>query len=244
MKKTVVTVCILIGVSQAAFAELIPESISADHRIKIVTYDPNNVTLIKAHYDYETEILFDDNETVQNVSIGDSMAWQAVPVTNHLFIKPTAVSTTNMTILTNSRSYNFQLDSSNSSTPSDQIYELKFIYPDDVQQYQQSMISSSQNISPTQYNWKYSFTGDKQIAPLQAFDNGKFTYFKFRSDGNSSIPAIFSVDKNRNETLLNYHVEGDYIVVNRVANQFTLRNGKQVTCVYNDQAIGDWEKIR
>ena len=33
------------------------------------------------------------------------------------------------------------------------------------------------------------------------------------------------------------------MVVNAVAKQFTLRDGTSVTSVYNDFAIGDWQKI-
>jgi type IV secretion system protein VirB9 len=250
MKKNILSVLILTNTLVSTpflYAESIPHSIAIDHRIKTVSYEPDNVTLIRAHYGYQTEILFDNNELVQNVSLGDSSAWQVVPVTNHLFIKPIASSNTNMTVLTNLRSYNFQLESSNSSKPQDQTYELKFIYPNtDTLQYTQNLITTSTTndlTSPTQYNFKYSFTGDKSIAPIQVFDDNKFTYFKFRSNGNSTIPAIFSVDKNKNETLLNYHVDGDYIVVDRVENEYSLRDGKFVCSVYNDAAIGDWQSI-
>ncbi len=231
------------------YAESIPHSIASDHRIKTVSYDPDNVTLIHAHYGFQTEVLFDNNEQLQNVSLGDSSAWQVVPVTNHLFIKPIASSDTNMTVLTNLRSYNFQLESSNNINPQDQTYELKFIYPNtDASLYLQNTTSlnpDASNIltSPTQYNFKYSFTGDKSIAPIQVFDDNKFTYFKFRNIGRSIIPAIFGVDKNKNETLLNYHVEGDYVVVDSVENEYSLRNGKFVCSVYNDKAIGDWQLI-
>ncbi len=250
MKKNILATFLLTSFlisSPFLYAESIPHSIATDHRIKIVSYDPDNVILIHAHYGFQTEILFDANEVVQTVSLGDSSAWQVVPATNHLFIKPIASSNTNMTVLTNLRSYNFQLESSNSSNPQDQTYELKFIYPDsDILRDKQDLITSTTTnnlTSPTQYNYKYSFTGDKSIAPIQVFDDNKFTYFKFRSNGSSTIPAIFSVDKNRNETLLNYHVDGDYIVVDRVENEYSLRNGKLVCSVYNDEAIGDWQSI-
>ncbi len=246
MNKYLLSAGILLAlISITALAEQTPTSLSTDPRVKIVNYNADNVTLLKVHYGYTTDIVFDSNETVENVAVGDSLAWQSVPTANHLFIKPVAVSNTNMTVLTNQRSYNFQLESSNSDNPRDQIYELKFIYPDEdqtVSNYSQS--SSPSQCNPTQCNWKYSFTGDKTIAPVQAFDDGKFTYFKFPSTGSSTMPAIFNVDKNRNETLVNYHMQDGYIVVNRVGKQFTLRDGNYVTCVYNDDAIGDWNNIK
>src|SRR5438477_3969540 len=106
---TLLTMSINNIVSNAAS---IPRRVAADHRVKVVQYDPNNVVVLKGRYGYQTQITFAPNEAVQSVSIGDSMAWQAVPVSNNLFIKPVAESTTNMTVLTNTNSYNFQLDSS------------------------------------------------------------------------------------------------------------------------------------
>lgn len=98
------------------------------------------------------------------------------------------------------------------------------------------------SFDPEKLNWKYSYTGDKALVPLDAFDNGQFTYFKFKEGGMSHLPAIFIVDKNRNETLVNYHMEGQYLIVNGVAKQFTFRDGSYVTSIYNDLAIGDWKK--
>jgi type IV secretion system protein VirB9 len=219
-------------------AALLPRQVAADQHIKTVNYDPNNVVIIHGHYGYQTQVVFAADEEVQNVSIGDSLAWQAVPVKNNLFIKPTAASKTNMTVLTNVNSYNFQLDSNDTKTSP--TYKLQFIYPSGG--YDRSGQSNAIGVcDPTKINWKYSFTGDKRLAPREAFDcNGQFTYFRF----NNNLPAIFMVDKNRQETLVNYHMKGNYVVVNTIAPQFTLRSGRYVTSVYNDAVIGDWQNIK
>lgn len=224
-----------------AHAAMIPRGVAADHRVKVVQYDPNNVVVLKGRYGYQTQITFAPNEAVQSVSIGDSMAWQAVPVNNNLFIKPVAESTTNMTVLTNTNSYNFQLDSVSANvTPT---YKLQFTYSEGG--YDQGGNSNAvASFDPDKFNWKYSFTGDRAIVPIEAFDDGQFTYFKFKPDGMSHVPAIFIVDKNRNETLVNYHTQGNYLVVNAMTKQFTLRDGDYVASVYNDFAIGDWKSIR
>ncbi len=217
-----------------------PHRIAADSHIKVVQYDPNNVVILNGQYGYQTQITFAANEVVQSVSLGDSMAWQAIPVANNLFIKPVAASNTNMTVLTNMNSYNFQLDSQRQDgTPT---YKLQFIYP------QGGFNASGQSnavatFDPDKLNWKYSYTGDAGLAPDTAFDNGQFTFFKFKDGGSSRLPSVFIVDQHRNETLINYHMQAGYLVVNAVAKQFTLRDGETVTTVYNDYAIGDWNKI-
>src|SRR5580704_5161176 len=110
MKKVLVTSMLILSSSVVLGASQ-PHRVAADSHIKLVQYDPNNVVLLKGKYSYQTQIAFAWNEVVQNVSLGDSMAWQSVPVGNNLFIKPVAYSKTNMTVLTNAGSYNFQLDS-------------------------------------------------------------------------------------------------------------------------------------
>ncbi|MHB1948760.1 MAG: P-type conjugative transfer protein VirB9 [Gammaproteobacteria bacterium] len=241
MKIITKSIVALLTLSSAiAHAESVPRRVTADKHVKMVTYDPNNVVFLKARYGYQTQISFAANEAIQSVSIGDSMAWQAVPVNNHIFIKPMAESTTNMTVLTNTNSYSFQLDSSNASaTPT---FKLQFQYPDGGYD-QAGSANAVATFDPEKINWKYSYTGEKSLAPLEAFDNGQFTYLKFKQDGMSHLPAVFIVDKDRNETLVNYHMQGKYLVVNAVAQQFTLRDGASVTSVYNDLAIGDWKNI-
>lgn len=239
-KKThlLMMIMIIFGNLSVVQAALIPKTISADQHVKTVSYDPNNVVIIHGHYGYQTQIVFAANEIVQNISMGDSLAWQAVPIKNNLFIKPVTESKTNMTVLTNVNSYNFQLDSTHSKISP--TYKLRFVYP--TAGYNRDGQANAGGVcDPTQINWKYSFTGDKRLAPREAFDcNHQFTYFRF----NNTLPAIFIVDKSRKETLVNYHIKGNYVVVNTTAPQFTLRSGGYVTSVYNAALIGDWQSVQ
>lgn len=242
MKKLLVTGLLILSSigSGVSLAQTQPRSMAADSHIKLVQYDPNNVVKLDGHYGYQTQVTFAPGETVQNVSLGDSLAWQAVPVANNLFIKPVASSKTNMTVLTNKYSYNFQLDSERQDVSP--TYKLQFSYPDGG--FNASGFSSGVGIfNPDKINWKYSFTGEKDLAPDTIFDNGQFTYFKFDVDKNSRLPSVFIVDKSRHETLVNYHMQGSYMVVNSVAKEFNLRDGDKLTTVYNDWAVGDWQKV-
>lgn len=234
------TAIFFIGCSSIVYAASIPRGVKADRHVKLVQYDPNNVVVLKGRYGYQTQITFAPNEAIQSVSIGDSLAWQAIPVNNNLFIKPVTESKTNMTVLTNTNSYSFELNSSDvRALPT---YKLQFSYSDGG--YDQTGGSNAvATFEPDKLNWKYSFTGDRTLAPIEAFDNGQFTYFKFKNNGMSHLPSVFIVAKNRNETLVNYHMQGKYMVVNSIAKQFTMRDGDCVTSVYNDFAIGDWQCI-
>lgn len=48
------------------------------------------------------------------------------------------------------------------------------------------------------------------------------------------MPAVFSVDENGNERLVNFNLQGQYLVVSGVGSQFTLRDGDTATCIWND----------
>lgn len=239
IKKILFTLIILSTVT-LSHAESVPRGTSRDHRVKVVAYNPNDIVLLKGRYGYQTEITFADNEVIQSVALGDSIAWQAVPVNNHLFLKPVTESKTNMTVLTNLNSYNFQLDSLDPNVQP--TYMLQFTYKEGGYN-ETGKANAVGTFDPEKINWKYSFTGMRSLAPLVAFDNGQFTYFKFRNDGMSHLPSVFIVDKNRDETLVNYHMQGDYMVIHSIAKLFTLRDGANVTSIYNDFAIGDWKKV-
>lgn len=237
MKKVFMTSMLILS-SSVVFGASQPYRVAADGHIKLVQYDPNNVVLFNGQYGYQTQIVFAPNEVVQNVSLGDSMAWQSVPVGNNLFIKPVAFSKTNMTVLTNAHSYTFQLDSEVQQNKQP-TYKLQFIYPQEGFSQQ----PSTTVFDPEKLNMKYSYTGAKDLVPLSAFDDGTFTYLKFKSEG-ASLPAVYTVDEKRHESLVNYHMQGNYVVVHTVANALTLRNGEKVTMVYNDLAIGDWRRVK
>ena len=65
-----------------------------------------------------------------------------------------------------------------------------------------------------------------------AFDDGRFTYFRFAN--NRDIPAPFYIGADNEETRINFHMDGDFMVLHRVAPRFVLRLGEAVVGVWND----------
>jgi len=263
MKK--IAVFMLLGVSstalsQTSFAASNPVGFSVDERVKNVIYNENDVISLTGYYGYQTTIKFANSEKIQNISIGDSVAWQVVPnnVGNILFVKPVEErATTNMTVITDRRIYNFELTSGQAFSPKDGriTYMLKFSYPQDsVLEFSRNETGAqtvarvsntpfaSSSISPTgrisavgaprDLNFDYSYKGETNLAPSTVFDNGEFTFFKFSNQ--TDLPAIFEVDRDRNESVVNYHLENGYVVVESLGRQFTLRHGDDEACVFND----------
>ena len=118
----------------ACYVSAIDMPISTDKRIKTLVYSENEIFKLLIHYGYQTNIVFSKGEVVKTVSLGDSFAWKITPIDNRLFIKPLQdMVNTNMTIITNKRTYQFDLFSKNNEGPlsDDIVYVLRFFYPEE-----------------------------------------------------------------------------------------------------------------
>lgn len=250
-KLTKTIAAFLIACSTGAFAQLNPVAFTTDARIKHVTYQDNNVVPIHGMPFTATQVVFGKDEVVIDKMGGDSAVWmvrQIEGVNNMVFVKPTQLgSDSNMTIVTNKHSYYFHLTSNKDLTehPRDQTYAIKFIYPEEeaarlkadaikASKAQHETINPLKN--PEAYNWNYRFSGSTQLTPVHVFDDGTFTYFELGK--NQAVPAIFAVDDQQGkESVVNTRRQGNYVVVQRLAPQFTLRSGGIVTSVFNTNEI-------
>ena len=231
-------------VSSPALADRAARSGSADARIKSYTYHENDVYFLKGHYGFTSVIEFSPKEKVESIAIGDSEAWQVKPGSreNLIYIKPLLQNAeTNMTVLTSKRIYTFELAAAIASSPKsrDLTFRVKFRYPDE-----ESLELANFGSLPTGkydpldganiagWNFDYSYAGDRGLRPKRVFDDGTFTYFEFRKP--DVMPSIFAVDIDGNESIVNFNVEGSYVIVNSIGRQFTLRDGNTATCIFND----------
>ena len=240
MKKfTLIAFAAMVAFSSNAFAVQESLPIATDSRIRIVPYDPNDVFKFVGHFGFQSSIEFATDESIKTISIGDSLAWQVVPEGNRLFLKPVEENPqTNMTVVTNKRVYQFELQGkhSNGIRDADMIFVMRFTYPgdNDVTFVNKSNVTAPEvSANPAKYNQAYKISGPERISPIRIFDDGEFTYFQFR-DVNADIPAFFFVDSDGKEAIINFRTVGEYIVVERVAARFTLRHGSDIVCVFNE----------
>ncbi len=221
-----------------AAEESIPAAL--DHRVHTMMYQPDEVYKFTGHYGFQSAIEFGPDETIQTISMGDSTAWMLQPSGNRLFLKPIEQgATTNMTLITNRRTYLFELHGREAQDISDpnMTFILRFLYPSEnsggVKNYLDSVPLPDLEREPGKYNFNYTLSGPEAVSPIRIFDDGQFTYFQFRNK-NSDVPAFFLVDGQGNESIINYRTRGDYIVVERVGPRFTLRYGSAIVCIFND----------
>lgn len=82
----------------------------------------------------------------------------------------------------------------------------------------------------TTVNYAYTLTGPETIAPYRIYDNGRQTYFEFTRD----VPQVFVVDEAGMEVAANIRQDGRTIIVPTTAKRFSLRQGGEVVCVFNE----------
>jgi type IV secretion system protein VirB9 len=205
-----------------------------DPRIRTVFYDPEEVVQLRGSPGYQMTVEFGEGERIENVAIGDSLAWQVTPnkKATLLFLKPLSLhAVTNMTVITDRRRYAFQLTARAPGRARDMAYVVRFLYPPEPAPPPPPPPPPPPG-PPEMKNRAYSYTGSRASLPALVFDDGKFTYFKWPE--NTSTPALFLVAPDGSESLANYGVRDGYQIVEQISPRFVLRNGKEVTYVIND----------
>jgi len=228
-----------------AYADQLIKTLNTDQRAKVARYSPTAIYSIKTNYFISTDIIFSEDEILNpdDYHLGDASSWDVQVARNHLYIKAKKMDAGgNLNVTTDKRTYHFVLSVAEENA-SQQTLFLKFSYPYEPERKAIYQVKLPPDLceDKNKYNLLYSFTGDKEQAPIKACDDGTFTYFKFRK--NTDLPAVFMVLPDRREEVVNYHMENGYLVVERVAKAFTLRNAQIVTSVYNDRALCDWSKV-
>lgn len=239
MKKLLLTTAILCSLSAPALAKRDLEPSALDSRIRTVIYNEFDIIDMVVPYGYQSSIQFGKGEIITDTVFGDSSGLtdgvSASGDTLHIRAESPKIST-NLTVITNLRRYNFTIKSRRLENirADDITYYIKFKYPGDfIKSYGNNGLIPT-NIGgsgPADYNFDYEFAGYKGQVPRRAFDDGQFTYFEFGDD--VELPAIFLVEQNGTESIVESRTEGRYVIVHRLGQQFTLRQGDEVTCIFN-----------
>ncbi|MFT4718456.1 MAG: type IV secretion system protein VirB9 [Rickettsiales bacterium] len=269
LKRFLLLVTLLI--SSYSFSEEIP--VTTDSRIKTLVYNVNEIHQLKFHYGYQSYIEFAESEKIETISIGESFAWRLTPMGQRLFVRPLEVSAhTNMTIITNKRTYHFDIRSGEYDGKIDEelVYVVRFYYPEVLEEVVRTPAIKAANLQRpdkkraalkpkfeglpskrsiygrvdkryseilkggSQRNFDYKIIGESyDIMPKKVFNDKNRTYLQFKN-GNLVIPSIFAVDIFGNERPLNYIIEDDFVVVETVELQFSLRLSNSLLCLFND----------
>jgi type IV secretion system protein VirB9 len=217
----------------------------ADVRLRDVLYDVNEVYRLPAYAGYETDIEFERGEHFVGLGSGDLKGLAFHAELNHLFVKPRAINVnTDITVLTNRRVYQFDFVSvahAPDDSHADVLYALRFLYPSAEAQavstdHRLTSASPMQGMLPAMVvqppvNRDYWYCGAVALQPAAAWDDGLQTHLRFRA--RQEMPALFLKNEDGSESLLNFHIDHDEVVVHRVVQRLILRRGGLVGCVTN-----------
>ncbi|NPD69599.1 P-type conjugative transfer protein VirB9 (plasmid) [Lichenicola cladoniae] len=242
------------ALASPALAVQTPHAGRYDSRVRVVAYNPMNVVRVIGGTFASTEIMFAPGETITQIAIGDADGWLAAPTGNLLFLKPTEVrAPTNAQVVTKRpdgsvRSYQFELVAHAGTVdhPAEGAqFAINFIYPADARQAAadaehkrqantDELVAQNRLAVDFYYgprNWRYTAQGSTAIQPLAVSDNGRLTAFRF--PGNMTLPTIYTVGPDGQETIVPYTMHGDLAVVSVTAREFRLRYGEDVLRVFN-----------
>ncbi|TCJ32494.1 TrbG/VirB9 family P-type conjugative transfer protein [Parafrankia sp. BMG5.11] len=237
---------------RAAFALVLTATsagaLADDIRIVERFYDAGQVVRIDGRTKVQATIQFGEDEHIENVAIGDSQAWQVTPNkrANLLFVKPLATTaSTNMTVVTDRRTYLFDLVASASAKP---LYVLRFTYPDEPQRSAPQLASGDEFaepdiaaanpyaiVDPAKLNFAWRTKGDKKLLPQRVYDDGTATFITW-ADG-QPMPAILVKDNKGLEGPVNFAARDDMIVIDGVPREIVLRSGNDSASLINSGPV-------
>ncbi len=197
-----------------------------------------------------TDIQLQPGETITDVAMGDTERWMATPAASgdprnpvpHLAVKPQLPGIeTNLTIYTTKHIYHLLLRSRGRA-----MQEVEFYYPDELlaamkeadaaaAKAKQAAIDPPAdstdvvrvaNVDPAELNFSYSVTGPNvPWKPIRAFDDGAHVYIQMPAGMKTSEAPALLIDAGGGTQMVNYRVEGNYYVVDRLFNQAILVAG-------------------
>ena len=235
---------LLLMVGTQALAETQPAPGLLDPRIRTAAYSRDQVYRLKGFVGFETDLEFEAGETFVGLGAGDIEGLSFVAADNHLFLKPKAAKIgTNLTLLTSRRTY--QVDYSATAERPDATeavtYALRFTYPP-PRESSDAAARALEAPSKRPRNIDYWFCGDPSLKPTAASDDGVHTRLTFAPKAEQ--PAIFVLNEDGTESLLNFSMDEGDVILHRVARRVILRRGNLAACVVNQAFTGSGDQLK
>ena len=206
------------AIALPAAGQVRPQPGEGDPRIQSVMYDANQVVLLQVATGYQLTLEFAPDERIENVAVGDAGAWQVTPNKrgDRLFIKPVNGSvTTNLTVVTDARSYVFELSP---GSPGSSPFTVRFQYPPPPAPAAPQAAANEPG--------RYKLTGSADLRPDAISDDGAKTYIMWRAE--QTLPAVFIIDRDGKETLADGAMRDGRYVLDSVNNRLIFRLDKKV----------------
>jgi type IV secretion system protein TrbG len=245
-----------IGRANAA-ARVEPERTSYFNAIQQYAYAEGALFQIYTSPGHVTNIMLQPGEELVGpgpVASGDTVRWIIGDTVSgsgparrvHILIKPTRSDiSTNLVINTNRRTYHLEL----SATTSIYMAAVSWTYPQDaliaiqaaqIEAERKAPVASGIDLATLSFD--YAISGDRPPwRPVRVFDDGRQVFVEFPpAIATGDLPPLFVLGETGAAELVNFRVQGRYLVVDRLFDKAELRlgsgrTGKQVTIVRQPQ---------
>lgn len=230
MKTLVLKLSLFAALSAAAPA------LATDNRVRSLLFKPDTVVPFVGKPGFQSTIRFGPDERIENVAVGDSIAWQITPNKrgDHLFLKPMVPGArSNMTVITDKRTYLFDLSAPRGAQP---VYALSFEFPafpapgaiqpppPPPQTAVPVAVAAAEPIVPAELNGGWVLRGDKALFPQRVYDDGQSVFLSWPE--RAPLPAVLVPASDGTEGPVDYRVEDGYLVVDGVPRELILRRGR------------------
>src|SRR5579863_9984338 len=251
-KKTIGVTLLLTCFALQSRAETLPAGGHTDPRIRTVLYSADEVYRLYGYVGFHVDLEFEADETFEALSGGDLEGLTYSAHGNVLTLKPKVASTEmNLAVTTNKRRYYF--DYSVSTRRPDPLigpvmYAVRFSYPPahptgdgltDEQRIERGLARARQN---RPHNSDYWFCGNRAVKPTAASDDGVQTRLTFAA--RSELPALFLMNDDGTESLLNFSIDQGDVLIHRVAPKFIVRRGRLTGCIVNKGFVGSGDRLK
>ncbi len=227
-----------------ANGEIVPNPGVADARIRVAPYSSDEVYRLSGFVGFQTDLEFAPGETFVGLAAGDIHGLSFVAEANHLFLKPRAAKVeTNLTIVTSRHTYQIAYSSSADRPGATQeaTYALRFTYPPEPGATSEALTEKALE-SHRARNIDYWYCGNPVLKPVAASDDGVHTRLTFAA--HAEQPAIFVLNEDGSEALLNFSVDEGDVILHRIAKRLILRRGALAGCIVNEAFVGGGERLK
>ncbi|MFA7604923.1 MAG: P-type conjugative transfer protein TrbG, partial [Novosphingobium sp.] len=167
--------------------------------------------------------------------IGDTVSGSGPTARVHILAKPTRPDiSTNLVINTDRRTYHMELR----ATPSTYMASVSWTYPQDrlialrgANMAAAATAPVATGVDVAALNFNYRIEGDRVAwCPARAFDDGRQVFIEFPAGvSQGEMPPLFVTGAKGDAELVNYRVQGRYMVVDRLFASAELRLGDKRT---------------
>ena len=195
-------------------------------------YAPNQLYKIYCRRGYLTDLAFRKGETIQFVGGGDTAGWAVSSATvdgiPHLYIKPVVeVSTTNLIVTTNKRSYQLIVHSADWYNPMVSWTYAAEDHQDMLRNEQKNEAARTAAVHATDVeslDFSYKVKGkNAEYRPETVFSDGMRVYLKFNKLPQRQVPIFIQEKGSRMMTLVNYQQKDNYYIIDAPFERAQLR---------------------